>query len=286
MNSWRRNSWGFLMTSRLPTGAYRLEILGVKYLAVMLLTIVVGAAQTKVPSLADLKVAAERGDALAQYAYGNRIQSSNPADSFAMILKSADQGYGPAEDAVGQHYKTFAPINKPKDGGKMERLAVRYTSRAAFKGIPRSQERLSSFYERGAGLPRNPTLAYGWLAIAAKTAVGPIYSTTFKSQLDHLIAKTSSDIIVAGQKFADAFQPMPAGFNPVEADILVAQMKVNAFYVADGKPGVLVNQARFVEGETKVLKFDDIPTEVTCVLIRGKNVTMRIGPYGFTLTGK
>lgn len=257
-----------------------------KYLFALFALVSPAFAQTKVPSLAELKVAAERGDAVAQYEYGRAIFTSNATDSFAMLLKSADQGYGPAEDAVGQHYATSAPIDKHKDGGKMERLAVRYTSRAAFKNIATSQARLSSFYEHGSGLPKNPTLAYGWMAIAAKTASGPVYANVYRIELDHLIAKTPSDVIVAGQKFADGFKPMPSGFNPVEADVMAAQIKVNAFYVANGKQGVLVNQTRFSVGETKALKLDDIPTEITCVSIDGKTVKMRVGMYEFSLTGK
>jgi hypothetical protein len=256
----------------------------VKLPVLFLLSAALAGAQTKVPDLAQLKVAAEGGDAVAQFDYGSTIWASNPKESFSMKLKSADQGYAPAEDAIGGQYASQAPF--AQDGGTMQRLAVRYTSRAAFKGIPASQARLSEFYAAGKGVPKDPMRAYGWLAIAGKTANGLTAPLVYKVQLDQLIAKTPSDVIVAGEKFANAFRPSNAAFNAVEADIVVAQLKLTAFFKSDGKAGVLVNGARFIEGETKTITVDEAPVALTCDAITAKSARMRIGAYEFTLTGK
>lgn len=99
-------------------------------------------AQSNIPDLAKLKLAAEVGDAVAQYEYGTKISFTNHEGSFAMILKSANQGYGPAEESIGARYLEKY-TSKTEERAKFQRLAVRYTSRAAFKGFAAAQARLS-----------------------------------------------------------------------------------------------------------------------------------------------
>jgi len=238
-----------------------------------------------VPDLAQLKVAAERGDAVAQFEYSLKIAISNSNESFAMALKSAQQGYGPAEDKVGSHYARIAAF-AGKDKPSIERLAVRYTSRAAFKGIPAALERLSSFYARGIAVPKEPFMAYGFLAVALREAGGPkeLRAIAYKLNLDQLISKVSTDDIARGEQFARQFRVGSDNF--VEVDLLVKQMRLNAVVERDGKKMVIVNQTRFGEGETKALNIDGEMVDVRCIKIEGKTAELAVMNYRFRLATK
>jgi hypothetical protein len=244
---------------------------------------VIASAQTPVPDLAQLKAAAERGDANAQFEYASKIMLSNSKESFAMALKSAQQGYGPAEDRIGSYYAQQAPFD-PKNRASLERMAVRYTSRAAFKGIPAALDRLSGFYARGTAVPKEPFMAYGFMAVALREAGGPkqLSAIAYKAHLDQLIATTSTDDIRKGEEFARQFRV--GSHNFVEVDMLVRQMKLSATFERDGKKMVVVNQTRFAEGETKPLTIDGEVVNVTCRKIDGKTAEFETRSYRFRLS--
>lgn len=256
----------------------------VKYLCVLLIVGSVALAQSALPELARLKLAAEAGDARAQHTYAQRIMHSNSKESFEYNLKSANQGFGPAEDMVGAHYLSKAPYNV-KERAKMERLGARYASRAAFKGIPNAQANLSECYDRGTGVPRNPARAYAWMAIAARPTSGAnsIFIAGYRSRLDQLVARTPSSAIAEGQKLADAFRPGGSGMNSVEADILVAQMKINAIILVRGAKTVVVNQTRVPEGETNTLTLDGETVSLRCISVGTRSAKFQLGEHTFML---
>ena len=97
----------------------------------MLATPVVGFA-ARPSELVQLKRAAEAGDPLAQFTYGQRLGDSDAQEQLAWFLKAAEQGYAPAQDAVGAHYDR-ASLSEPKKKQLVTiREAVRWTSRAAY----------------------------------------------------------------------------------------------------------------------------------------------------------
>ncbi len=254
----------------------------------MLLVLVsVAWGQGALPELARLKLAAEAGDPKAQHTYAQRIMLSNAKESFEFNLKSANQGYGPAEAIVGAHYLSKAPY-EVKERANTERLGARSASRAAFKGIPSAQANLSECYERGVAVPKNPALAYAWMAIAARPAKGAnaISTTGYRARLDQLVARTPSGSIAEGQKIADAFRIGSAGMNTVEADVLVAQMKINAIILVRGAKAVVVNQTRFPEGETKTLTLDGETVSLRCLAVEAKSAKLQLGAHTFTLASK
>jgi TPR repeat protein len=105
-----------------------------------------------------MKIAAESGDAVSEFNYGQRVNLSNPGESLAMISKSAEQGFTPAEDALGAYYFQRRTLD-PKAYLRDRRMSAKWTSRAAFKESPEAQARLSMLYESGDALPKNAVLA-------------------------------------------------------------------------------------------------------------------------------
>ena len=74
--------------------------------------------------------------------------------------------------------------------------------------------------------------------------------------------------------------------NPVEADVLVAQMKINGLYLGGGLKAVVVNQVRFAEGDTKAVPVDGEPVTLQCTAIEGRSAKFSMGDFAFTLTSK
>lgn len=234
--------------------------------------------QSSVPELARLKIAAESGDCVSEYAYGLRVVASNPAESLAMLTKSADQEYGPAEDAVGAYYFQRHTLD-PKTYLAQRRKSVRWTSRAAFKEIPEAQARLSEFYEIGDVLPKNAVLTYGWLVVAIKTSERAQHTFAvgvYKNRLDRLVANTSSQVIAEGQKFADTFALQIAGMNPVEADLIIAQFKLTAVYGTGSNLRAVINHTPFKNGDTIEVPIDGESVHVSCLEIQPRSAQFQI----------
>jgi len=241
------------------------------------------------PDLAQLKIAAESGDAIAQFEYAGRIAITNAADRIVWIQRSAEQGYAPAQDSMAD-YCVKKPAFDPKSRRALDREAARWASRAAFQGFAGAQCRLSDYYDRGAGVAKDPVAAYMWIEIAVRAVSGDRNLTMgilYKGDRDALIARTTTENIAEGQRRAAAFKPMKfARVNPVEADLVFAELKLSAIYRIKESASAVVNNVRFLVGETKVVRLSDQSPELTCLAIEGRQAQFQIKDtiYRTTLT--
>jgi hypothetical protein len=241
------------------------------------------------PDLAQLKIAAESGDAIAQFEYAQRIAITNAAERIVWIQRSAEQGYAPAQDSMAD-YCVKKPAFEPRTRRALDREAARWASRAAFQGFAGSQCRLSVYYDRGAGLAKDPIAAYMWIEIAVRTVSGdtnPTMGILYKGYRDALIARTTTENIAEGQRRAAEFKPMKlAQINPVEADLVFAELKLSAIYKIKESASAVMNNVRFLVGETKAVRLSDQSPELTCVAIEGRQAQFQIKDttYRTTLT--
>lgn len=238
-------------------------------------------ANSPLPDLAQLKLAAEAGDRVAQYNYAGRTAVSSREEKFEWYLKSAEQGYAPAQDAVAEMLSSRY-FSDPKKKKSADLQTVRWASRAAYQGLPSAQNRVSQAYVRGIGVTADPLKAYTWAQIAVNSSAsanGNSGGIVYKANRDGLIPKTPSALIAEGQRRASEFKPMTYDkINPVEADLVFGVLKLSAIYETKGHKSAVVNNVRFALGETKTLETDDLRPTLTCVSIEGKIVR-------FALTG-
>ncbi len=239
------------------------------------------------PDLAQLKIAAESGDAKAQYEYAGRISFSNQPERIAWIQKSAEQGYAPAQDAFAEYLGgRYIPDAKKKKA--LDREAVRWASRAAYQGLASAQGRLGGFYNRGVGVAKDSVKAYMWAQIAVQTSGGDhgtISGLMYKANRDVLIANTSSEIISEGQRLAAAFKPTSYGLmNPVEADLIFSELRLLAIYEMKDTRSAVLNNVRFNTGETKEIKLDEQTLQLTCLAIEGKAARFAIAETNYQST--
>ena len=252
---------------------------------VFLLLVVAGTCfAAELPDLAQLKLAAESGDPVAQYDYAGRISLSNQPERIAWIRKSAEQGYAPAQDALAENLSYRSNFD-PKKKMALQRESVQWASRAAYQGLTSAQSRLSGYYRNGTGLTKDPIKAYMWAQIAVQTsggANGGMGGLVYRANRDGLIANTSSADIAEGQRLAAMFtRTKYARMNPIEADLIFAQLKLSAIYEIKDHHSAVLNNVRFIIGETKDVKLDDQTVSLTCLNIQGKMAAFAIAGTDF-----
>jgi hypothetical protein len=240
---------------------------------------------TELPDLAQLKLTAESGDAVAQFEYGQRIIASNPKERIVWIMKSAEQSYAPAQDAAAV-YCDSRPIFDLKKKAASNREAARWASRAAFQGLASAQSRLGGYYYDGTGLAKDVITAYMWKKVAMQNpAVDFGTRIMAKGFLDQIIANTTSVNIQEGERRAAAFKlPGTPGLNPVEADLIFAELKLSAIYEVKDYKGTVLNNVRFSTGETKEVKLDDQTVLLTCLTIEEKAAGFAIAGTAYQIT--
>ena len=114
-------------------------------------------------ALARLQQAAESGDVAAEYGMGDYYQNqSDGAQACAWYWKAAKQGYGNAENDVGNCYENGTGV--AKDPGQ----AVWWYSQAAQQGNAAAESNLGAAYTNGDGVQEDYPTGVSWLQKSAK----------------------------------------------------------------------------------------------------------------------
>jgi hypothetical protein len=136
--------------------------------AMLLLAVGVAAtgSATGATDIAEIRRAAERGDAASEYRLGRayacgRFVARDRAEALAWFAKSADHGYAPAQAALGWMY--FTGNGLPRD----DRRAVEWLRRGAEGGVASAQNNLGIAYATGRGVARDTAEAERWFRAAA-----------------------------------------------------------------------------------------------------------------------
>lgn len=238
----------------------------------------VGLGQDRPPDLVAIKAAAEAGDPKAQYEYGKAIPYPRIVEQFDWYLKSACAGYAPAQDALGNHFAAQI-YDKQKHLANL-RESVRWSSRAAYQGVMWSQARIAGFYHDGEVLPKDLVAAYVWCRIAKNSSPLQI---GFTGELNRLVTEMSSAEIAEAENRLKSFRLEPySGLNPIEADMLFAQVKISATYVMNGVRQVVLDNVRFNQGETKDVILSGESIRLTCLSIQETGVLVGIAGTPYT----
>ena len=120
------------------------------------------------PLAGDIQTRAEQGDARWQEALGLKYllgdgTPHNPTEGLKWLRRSADQGFLPAIDDLGEFY-WLGSYEVPQNDVE----AVKYLQKAADSGVPLAQYRMGLAYYLGRGVPVNYTNAAGWFFNAAR----------------------------------------------------------------------------------------------------------------------
>ncbi|MCU0897961.1 MAG: sel1 repeat family protein [Burkholderiales bacterium] len=121
---------------------------------------------TGATDLAEIRRAAESGDAASEYRLGRAyacgwLVARDRAEALGWFARSADHGYAPAQAALGWMYFTGSGV--PRD----DRRAVEWLRRGAEGGVASAQNNLGIAYATGRGVARDTAEAERWFRAAA-----------------------------------------------------------------------------------------------------------------------
>ena len=206
-----------------------------------------------------------------------RGQESPP--DLAKIKAAAEAGDAKAQETLGSYYATQPAADPQKHAANLQE-SVRWSSRAAYQGVPSAQFRIAGFYQHGEVLPKDRVAAYVWMRTANSNR---LFGPSHKSSLDRLITEMSSvEITEAEDRLKTFTLQTDSKLNPVEVDLLFAQCQLGATYVMNGVRQVVVNKVRFSQGETKDLVLAGEPISILCVSIEEKSVLLGIARTPYT----
>ena len=238
----------------------------------------IGFGQDRPPDLVAIKAAAEAGDPKAQFEYGKAIPYPRMAEQLDWYLKSARAGYAPAQDALGNYFSTYVS-DKQRYAANL-RESVHWSSRAAYQGVMWSQARIAAFYRDGGVLPKDRVAAYVWFRVANQSSPSQI---VYRGDIDRLITEMSMTEIAEAESRLKAFRlGLYSGLNPVEADMIFAELKIGAIYVVNGVNQVVLGNTRFNQGEAKDLNLSGESVRITCLSIEGTSALVAIGGTPYT----
>jgi hypothetical protein len=237
--------------------------------------------QSRPPDLVAIRAAAEAGDPRAQYEYGKAIPFNRTAERLDWFFRSARAGYGPAEEELGSYFSTTFEGDKQKRMAN-QRESVRWSSRAAYHGISSAQFRIAQFYQRGEVLPKDRVAAYIWMRLAISNT-NSLFNLVNKAELNRLITEMSSTEIAEAEARLKRFSlKTDSKLNPIEVDLLFGQIQLGAVYVVNSVRQVVVNNIRFIQGETKDLVLAGERVPVSCLSIEEKSVLLGFAHTPYT----
>jgi len=227
--------------------------------------------QPSLPTLAEIKIAAEKGDAEAQNKLGDAyLGQLNFSSAAGWFEKAANQGVVDSQWRLGQILLNGRP--KVAEGSAAvpanKKEGIRWLLIAANQGYGSAQLDMGNCYESGNGVKRDYVEAYKWYKLA--TAQNSI---TAKVYLDRIILKLNSQQIEEGQKRAESFVPSKTKIEPPSLfDKIILKGIVGS---VDHRLAIL-NNVTFETDESKKLKIDQREVNVRCIEIRDNSVLVRV----------
>jgi TPR repeat protein len=224
-------------------------------------------------TFAQIKAAAEKGDAASQFVLGGVYNSqSNFVNALAWYRKAGNQGFTNAQYNVGEilldgrEASTNSPAIAPDVNQSMMWLC-----RAANQGHVLGQVTLGICFRDGIGVNQDLTEAYKWFALAAKQT-NDVALKTMKE-----LAKSHAEVVAIGQARADIFIPTRNAHLPEPT--FLAKLKLNGISGTRGNPLAIINNHTMAVNDETEIKLDSQIVEVRCVDIRPQSVVLQVGPY-------
>jgi len=123
--------------------------------------------------LRDLELAAQRGDAEAQYRWGEHcllVSDIDDTKGIAWLMRAAEQGHGMARFSLGviYEYGFHGTVVDPIEAAMWYKKAAESYQQLAEQGDMTAQFRLAALYKSGKGVPQDAAKADEWNKKAAE----------------------------------------------------------------------------------------------------------------------
>ncbi len=211
------------------------------------------------PKTADIKAAAEKGDAEAQCKLAQAYYSSFAwSNSVIWFKKSAKQGNPEAQYSLGKML-----IGGSSGVPKNVLEGIRWLRLAANQNHSMAQMKFGEIYEMGEGLKQDYVEAYKWYLLLVNQS--PIW----RSYPDRLALKMTTVQIDEAKKRVKDYKP--AKSIPVETEI-----KLQGIMGSGDKRLAMIGGKAFQKGEQSTIKVDDELFSIKCLEIGDATANVQI----------
>ena len=165
-------------------------------------------AQTPIPPLAKIKIAADAGDPVAQ----DKMAEWDGANREMWYRKSAGQGYAHAQGQLGELLFLRSQLTlrvKPEIHAALGEETIKWATLAATQGDKQGQATLARIYLEGKLTKQDLIEAYKWGDLSARNSSTEFIVFTGNSSRDAAILGMKADQIHEAQKRVAAFVPHP-----------------------------------------------------------------------------
>jgi TPR repeat protein len=232
------------------------------------------------PPLAEIKAAAENGNAQAQDklgdAYRSRLDTEN---ALIWYRRAAEQGVAHSQSEAGRILIGFArsPAAKPEASVQHADEAIRWYHKAANQGEKSAQLGLGRQLVEGKFIKQDYAEAYKWFALAAEGG-NPFDSNTVGAQLarDNLILKMTQEQIEEGRRRVAAFVPHLATKSELPEPAWVKQIKLQGISGTGERRLAIISGQTFQKGDARSVKAGERNVKIRCVEVRQASVLVAI----------
>lgn len=239
-------------------------------------------AQQPNPPLADLKAAAEHGDAAAQGRLGDAyVERNDYASALLWYRKAAAQGIADSQYHLAhitmQRAIGLASISATKEiRAASADEAIPWFIKAANQGHKRAQIELGQIYEKGTYIVSDIPEAYKWFSLAA--VGGPFDSGVFEAQhyRDSLILKMTQAQIAEGNRRVAAFSPHRVMASDLPEPSYVQHLTLDGLSGPPARRFAIINGKTLAAGESTSVKLDGRTVGIRCITITEKSATVAV----------
>ncbi len=249
-------------------------------LVLFLLIASVAHAQSPMPELAQIKIAAEAGNAEAQLKYGNeftrRVDNSNAKFWFR---KAALQGNIEAQDKLGHCLlvqRDYALISKPALQAAAGSEALKWISLAASQNNHHAQSTLAEFFLKGRMVHQDYVEAYKWGELASQGLPTEASHYSGLATREAAILKMSAAQIEDARQRVTKFVPIKPKASEVAEPAWLSELQLTGISGKADARLAIINNRTFGTGDTISLKLGGNPVTVHCVEVHESSVIISL----------
>jgi hypothetical protein len=238
-----------------------------------------GLAQTELPELAQIKQAAESGDAEAQLKLGERLYSHGEQEqALIWYRKAALLGNVAAQTKAGNALLwryDMTPSKKP-EARVIGAEAIKWIAMAAHQNDRPAQATLAELFLRGKLVKLDYCEAYKWGELAMVGGKQDMAYFSGKATRDSAILKMTTEQVEDARQRVAKFVPITPKPEEVSEPVWVKEIHLSGI---TGKPGdrlAVINNRTFGAGDKISLKLGGKPVMVQCQEIRESSVIISV----------
>ena len=237
-------------------------------------------AQSPVPDLAQIKIAAEAGDAAAQDKLADQYHSrGDSAQAVIWYRKAALQGCLHAQGKLGDilllRYEMHLD-SKPETRAAIAAESLKWISLAASQDNKLAQADLAELCYKGTLVKQDFVEAYKWGEVASRGSPFEPASITGKSVRDSAILKMDTAQLEEARKRVDKFAPKSATPEQLAEPVWAKEIHLTGI---SGKPSerlAVINNRTFGVGDKISLKLGGKPVVVQCLEIHESSAVISV----------